>query len=557
LNDLKRGETITTDRGHRDGSLQSSSLRDYLRVVRRRKWIILQAVVLVPLAAVAFSLRQPNLYQASSQVLLSNQNLASALTGTQQSTGVSLQADRVAQTQADLARVPQVANATLTAVGLHRSPAELLSHSSVAAKQNADLLQFSVTDHDPALAARLATAYAGQFVRYRQQLDTASLQRARSEVQQKIDALTEQRGPLYQSLVEKDQQLATMEALQTSNASVVQNAQDAAQVQPRPVRNGVLGLALGLVLGIGLAFLWEALDTRVRSAEEIGEQLGVPLLARLPEPSRRLRKEDQLVMLAEPRGAGAEAFRMLRTNLEFVRLGRAVKTIMVTSAVEQEGKSTSVANLAVALASAGRRVALIDLDLRRPYLDRFFDPGRHPGLTHVAIGQASLEEALIPVPIGLVGEASISPSTRASGNGNGHVAVAPAALHGGSLRVLTAGLLPPNAGEFVGSQALAAILDELAERFDSILIDAPPALQVGDAMALSANVDALLLVTRMNVVRRPMLHELRRLIDSTPAHVLGFIVTGARSEEGYGYGYGYGAGYSSSSLRQTEAQATR
>jgi polysaccharide biosynthesis transport protein len=517
--------------------------------------VILQAVVLVPLAAVFFALRHPSEYEASSQVLLSNQNLASALTGTQQATGVNLQADRVAQTQADLARVPQVANQTLAAARVNRTTADFLAHSSVGAKQNADLLQFAVTDHDPALATRLATAYAREFVRYRQQLDTASLQRARAEVQQKLDALPEKRGALYQSLVEKDQQLATMEALQTSNASVVEDAQGAVQVEPRPVRNGILGLALGLVLGIGLAFLWEALDTRVRSAEEIGEHLGVPLLARLPEPPRRLRKEQRLVMLEEPRGTAAESFRMLRTNLEFVRLGRDARTIVITSAVEQEGKSTTVANLAVALASAGRHVALVDLDLRRPFLDRFFDLRGRPGLTHVAIGQASLEEALSPVTAGMVGANSqLSPGT-ANGNGNGRAQL-PSPLHTGRLRVIAAGPVPPNAGEFVGSEVLAAILSELRERFDTVLIDAPPVLQVGDALALSVNVDALLLVTRMNVVRRPMLDELHRLVEASPVHVLGFIVTDARGEDGYGYGYGYG-GYSLSSLRQTEVRATK
>ena len=193
-------------------------------MVRRRKWIILQAVVLVPLAAVLFSLRQEHMYQASAQVLLSNQNLANALTGTQQSTGVSLQADRVAQTQADLARVPAVANRALRAAHVDRGASSLLGHSSVSAKQNADLLQFSVEDHVPALAERLATAYAAQFVKYRQQLDTASLQRARAELQARIDELPDKRGALYQGLVDKDQQLATMEALQTSNASVVENA---------------------------------------------------------------------------------------------------------------------------------------------------------------------------------------------------------------------------------------------------------------------------------------------------------------------------------------------
>jgi Mrp family chromosome partitioning ATPase len=536
-----------------------SSLTDFLRVVRRRKWIILQAVVLVPLAAVAFSLQQDHLYRASSQVLLSNQNLASALTGAQQSTGVSLPADRLAQTQADLARVPQVAKETLRAVGLRRPPADLLANSSVATKQNADLLRFTVTDRDPALASKLATAYAREFVRYRQQLDTASLQRARAEIKQRLDALPAQRGPLYRSLVDKDQQLATMEALQTSNASVVQDAGTAGQVQPTPKRSAILGLALGLVVGVGLAFLWEALDTRVRSAEEIGERLGLPLLARLPEPTRRLRREEQLAMLVEPRGAGAEAFRMLRTNLEFVRLGHEAKMIMVTSSVQQEGKSTTVANLAVALARAGQRVCLVDLDLRKPFLDHFFGVRDRPGVTHVAIGQASLEEALVPVAIGDVVDA---PRLGANGNSNGygngsgeHLLSSAPSLHEGSLRVLIAGATPPNAGEFAGSDALGEILGELRGRFDSVLIDAPPALQVGDAMALSSNVDALFVITRVNVVRRPMLDELRRLLGSSPAYVLGFVVTDAEGEAGYsGYGYGYGSHILHSSTQERAIQ---
>ncbi len=557
------GGAIRTEQLNTAGLHHGSTLHDYVRVVRRRKWVILEAVVLVTLAAVLFSLHQQRMYRASSQVLLSNQNLASVLTGTQQSTGVSLQADRVAQTQADLARVPEVAKRTVAAVGLRRSPAALLAHSSVSAKTNADLLQFSVTDHNPTLATRLATAYAAQFVLYRQQLDTGALQRARSEVQQRIDELPVKRGSLYQSLVEKDQQLATMEALQTSNASVVENAGGAAKVQPRPVRNGVLGFVLGLVLGLGLAFLWEALDTRVRSAEEIGERLELPLLARLPEPARRLRKDEQLVMLADPRSNGAEAFRMLRTNLEFVRLDHDVKTILVTSAVEQEGKSTSVANLAVALARAGQRVALVDLDLRRPFLDRFFDLRHRPGLTEVAIGQARLEDALIPVPVGDVTDGPGLPSPSGSSNGRAAVKTPSPSAHAGSLSVLVAGPIPPNPGEFVGSAALAEILSELREHFDTVLIDAPPSLKVGDAMTLSPNMDALIVVTRMNVIRRPMLNELRRLLDSSPARKLGFLVTGAESEDGYGYGYGgyghrgYDQGSNAGTTTDRHAKAAR
>jgi succinoglycan biosynthesis transport protein ExoP len=521
------------------GLHRGPTLLDYLRVVRRRKWIVVEVVVLVTLAAVLSSLRQEDMYRASSQVLLSDQNLASALTGTQASTGVSLQADRVAQTQADLARVPDVAKRTIAAVGLHRSPRALLAHSSVSVKTNADLLQFSVTDHVAKVAAELATAYARQYVLYRQQLDTGALQRARLEVQQRIDKLPKTGGPLLRSLVEKDQQLATMEALQTSNASVVESASGAAQVQPRPVRNGILGFGIALVLGFMFAFLWDALDSRVRSAEEIGERLNLPLLARLPEPPKRLQKGEQLVILADPRSVGAEAFRMLRTNLEFSRLGHDVKTIMITSAVEQEGKSTSVANLGVALARSGQHVALVDLDLRRPFLNRLFGLDNGPGLTEVAIGEARLDDALVSVAFRDLGDAGVGQSASSSTNGGGDVTAAQTALQTGSLSVLASGPIPPNPGDFFGSAALAAILREVRERFDTVLIDTAPSLKVGDAMTLSPDIDAVVVVTRVNVIRRAMLNELRRLLESSPTRTLGFVVTGADSEEDYGYG-GYG-----------------
>jgi Mrp family chromosome partitioning ATPase len=441
--------------------------------------------------------------------------------------------------------VGDVASATLRAAGVRRTAGDFLARSSVTPQLNSDLLVFSVTDPDPELSVKLASAYAREFTTYKQRLDTASLGKALSDVRQRIDELVvggDRHSPLYQNLVEKESQLATLEALQTANASVVQPATKAIQVQPKPVRNGILGLALGIVLGIGFAFLWEGLDTRVRSVAEISERLGLPLLARIPEPERRASKKNRLVMLGDPRSQGAEAFRMLRTNLSFARLGRDIRTIALTSAVEEEGKSTTAANLAVALARAGQTVALVDLDLRRPFLGRFFALQNRPGLTQVAIGEATLQEALVSVP---VGEFSNRAKDRlASRNGDPGIRGAQLPpLDGGKLRILLAGPVPPNAGEFAGSEALADILHELRERFDTVLIDAPPSLQVGDAMALSANVDALIVVTRLNVIRRPMLTELRRLLDGSPAAKLGFVVTGAKEEDSYGGYSGYGGYY--------------
>ena len=234
-------------------------------------------------------------------------------------------------------------------------------------------------------------------------------------------------------------------------------------------------------------------------------------------------------MLAAPAGIHAEAFRMLRTNLEFANLGRGARTIMVTSAVEREGKSATAANLAVAFARAGKRAVLVDLDLRRPFLAPLFGlvPDRF-GITDVALGHIELADATWSV--GVTNGRAIRTHT----NGHGPVE--------GVLHFLPAGSAPPDAGEFVGTKVLADILDQLAERADVVIIDAPPLLHVGDAMILSARVDALFLVTRLNVVRRPMLAEVRRVLSTSPAARLGFVLTGSGSEETYGYG-GYSGYY--------------
>ncbi|MGH2883791.1 MAG: CpsD/CapB family tyrosine-protein kinase, partial [Solirubrobacteraceae bacterium] len=231
--------------------------------------------------------------------------------------------------------------------------------------------------------------------------------------------------------------------------------------------------------------------------------------------------------------------RMLRTNVEFAALGKDVQTIMVTSALEKEGKSTTMANLAVALARSGKRVVLVDLDLRRPFIDRFFDLGGHSGVTNIAVGHVSVGEALVPMVLRPVlgangADASVVTSSgqvKMVANGNGK--------HGtGSLSVLATGPIPPDPGEFVGTPQLAAILDELRSQADVILIDAPPLFHVGDGLTLSSKADAVIVVTRMEVMRRPMLTELKRLLDTMPANKLGFVVTGAEAEEDYGYGYG-------------------
>jgi Mrp family chromosome partitioning ATPase len=245
-------------------------------------------------------------------------------------------------------------------------------------------------------------------------------------------------------------------------------------------------------------------------------------------------------MVTDPTGPGAEAFRMLRTNLEFAMLDRDIRTVMITSAIEEEGKSTTIANLAVAFARLGRPVTLVDLDLRRPMLHRFFPVGARPGLAEVVLGHASLDEALAEFDFrgdGNFGDEGLNGNGSREPSGNSlsasHDRAAP-------LSVLALGLTPPNPGEFVASRPLANLLDTLRARGDLVLIDAPPLFHVGDGLALSAKVDAVILAVKMEVARRPELTRLKRMLDTMPAHPLGVVITGVSFDDAY-YGYSYGA----------------
>lgn len=538
---------------------ESGGLRDHVRVIRRRMWLILASTALITGCAVFLSLRQPPLYQASSQVLLKYQNLAANLSGIQDFSGVYQDPTRIAQTQTKIATSPNVARLTIKAAGLTgMTPGEFLGHASVSVEPDSDILDFSFSDRSPARAERVATEFARQYIVNRKALDTAAIVLARMEAEQRIDELkaaSQTRTPLYERLVESDQQLRTMEALQTANATVLKEADGAEKVQPRPVRNGMLGLVLGLLLGFGVAFFREALDTRLRSAAEVGERLGLPLLARLPEPPRAVRTKQRLVMRDTPQSQQAEAFRMLRTNLEFVNLERGARTIMVASALQTEGKTTTASNLAVALARAGRRVVLVDLDLRRPTLHNYFDLGVQPGLTDVALGHAGLDEAITRVVLTTPDATDNDGVGGTAAEGQGAALTNGRAKVDGWLDVLPAGLIPPDPGEFVNTHALTELLSELRERADVVIIDTPPLLSVGDTLVLSAHVDAMIVVARLSLIRRPTITELRRVLDNCPASKLGFVLTAADLEEGYGYGtYAYSYYYSSTPPREVERE---
>ena len=506
-----------------------SGLRQHTLTLRRGAPIVVVATLLFAALAFFVSNRQQPLYEASADVFVDTKYVGSSLADVGQS---SVQPERVMDTQARVARVPAIVTPALPRGSTRAERNLLLARSSVIADPKADLLTFTVSDPSRARAARLTNAYARSYTRYRRKLDEGALRRAQLQAEGQLSALRD-RGQtdssLYADLVARNQELRTREGLLDSVAQLGRPAEAAVQIQPHPVRNGILGAIIGLLLGIGLVFVFEALNTRVRTDTDVEALLGMPLLGRLPEPPKNLRAGNQLVMLATPDAPETEAFQLLATNIEFTNLDRGAKTFMVTSANPAEGKSTTIANLAVTFARSGKRVILVDLDLRRPVLHQFFGLDSRPGITEVVLGRSWLERALVKIPIQPARSAQRDPDDDSE-------------EMAGTLEILRAGPLPPNASEFVRSQALSDVLMRLEDRADIVLVDAPAMLAVSDAINLTPKVDAVIVLTKIPTVRRAAAQELRRILDNAPVAKVGFVLTGAADGDVFtgSYGYGYG-----------------
>lgn len=292
-------------------------------------------------------------------------------------------------------------------------------------------------------------------------------------------------------------------------------------VSPNRRRALMMATFFGLLLGIGFAVLLEKLDTSVRSPDELSERYGLPVLGMIPaiRDETGSRSDDsvlgRLVTHADPRSPVAEAYRSLRTNLAFARATQQIRSIVLTSPGPADGKSTTVANLAITFAQQGQRTLIVDADLRRAVMDRTFDVPRSPGLTEVIVDQATLDEAVRPTAVP-------------------------------NLFVLPSGHFPPNPSELLGSDAMRHLLEELASRFDIVLFDSPPLLAVTDAAVLSTMVDGTIVVVRMGNTAREAVRRALMQLQAVHARMLGGVLNDVDLRHGSyygGYGYYYYAYY--------------
>lgn len=444
-------------------------LRDYIRILRKSWALIVIATLLgVGLAAV-WSLTRTPMYQASSTVFVSTQ---AGGTVAEMQQGQTFTLSRVA-TYADLVKTPIVINPVIAELDLGMTANSLASRVTASAGTGRALITISVTDADPVQAADVANALAASLSSVAESIETPQ---------------GEEVSPVRLTRVQD-----ALPPFQPASPNVPLNL--------------VLGLLVGLALGIGIAVLREVLDTRIRTPRDIELVTESPLIGVIAFDAKA--EERPLIVQADPLSPRSESFRALRTNLQFLDMdGRS--SFVVTSSLPNEGKTTTAVNLAIALADAGKKVALLDCDLRKPTVAKLCQIEGGAGLTDVLIGRARLGDVMLP-------------------------------WGGRSLYVLPAGKVPPNPSELLGSAHMKTLLEVLENDFDVVICDSPPLLPVTDAAILSKATSGALVVTAAGRTTRHQFESALTALETVGARTAGVVMTMAptRGPDAYAYGYGY------------------
>jgi Mrp family chromosome partitioning ATPase len=464
-------------------------------------------------------------YQACGRVLYSPTTLAATLTGTAPSyVDPQQRKDDALFLAQSSALFQQASTASEGAFGAHQLRSMVSANAS-----DSSTVTFCATGKDPRTVEKAVDLVATTYRDFRASVAGAPVTAALAKVQ----ALIKHGGTSSDSLAQL-QRLKLLQALNSSDVLLVEPTHGAVKTRPAPVKDTILGVLMGIVLGLILAGLRLALDTHVRSEAEIEEILGMRVLASIP----RIRKRRGLVMLGRNDSVFGDAYALLAASLSHQNgdgdSGSVV--VAVTSAVEDEGKTTTAANLALALALRGSRVILVDLDFRKSSLAGTFQiPSGVPGSAQVVSGESSVAAALWTVPLDGSSAARAVPLAESGSPANGARHPASKTTHG-TLGILPAG--PPTAGPpTVAFDRVIKLVDELRRKAEWVVLDTPPALQTFEMEELAQHVDSVLVVVRHGIATHRMLTTFSRRTQNWSAEHMGAVFTGAPTGEAYRYGY--------------------
>lgn len=512
-------------------------LKQVIATLRERWWIVVGCAVLAAVLAFGYSVTREPLYRATAKVMRESANLDQALFGAR--VFDSSNQERALRTGAILVKTDTVAKMVQRELGSSRSPGQLLGMVTAAPATATDMISIVAISPSPEEAAQVANAFAQQFILSRQAADRATLSTAREQIAAELSGMSseEQATERGRTLAQKYEELGILESLQTGGYALVQTAPvPSGPFSPRSVWNtGVAGVA-GLVVGLLLAFLLQVLDRRIKDEAELELTIGAPVLARIPRVGRQWQRRrhgsgEGVVGFATPGTLLLEAFRSLRSNLQFFEVGKPIKTIMITSALPKEGKSVTTVNLALSLALSGSRVFIVEADLRRPRLHRYLGVSPDLGLSNFLAGTAELTAVTQAVQ-----STRFFPSSAqyTSGDNPGRNN-ASAANH---FACIPSGPLPPNPAELLGSPQMSSLLTHLSGVADYVIVDVPPVLAVADALVLAPHVDAVLVTARLYSTTQDVSQEMRNLLNRAGARVIGVVVQDVPRPHGYYQRYG-------------------
>lgn len=473
-------------------------IRQWGRLVWRRKWLLLAVVVAIPAAVYAVSSLLPKTYQSKAMINIQATTAPSSILTRTASKSDPSEVQTLIET-------PTVARGAAGILGLPVSSARsLLGHISVApsnpAESDSNFLTITAQDSNSVMAARIANAFARAVGQARTASAISSINQTIKTLERQVNAEGGEEST-REALALQLQQLRALRATQSGTTTIVEAAVPASTpISPRPKRNTAIAFILALLIAAALAPLLDRIDRRVREPGELEEMLEVPLLAMIPDDA----------FPGHPPGLHVrESFQTLRASLTYFNVDRALSTLVVASPVQQDGKTTVAINLALAYALDERDVVLIDGDLRRPQIAGRLGKEVSYGLDAVLVGERTLDETLVDVDAGA-----------------------------GRLRILPGATPPPNPAVLLGSQRMRTLLAELSERVDMVIIDTPGLLAVSDAIPLFNQVAGSIIVSRLNRTPKDALQRAKQVIKSAGGTVLGSVVTGAHAGGIYGY-YGY------------------
>lgn len=530
-----------------DAEDEAVDLRVYLSVLGRRWKVIAAVAVFTLVASVALSLTQPTRYRATADLLIRPDSAGDVISDGQ-SVNVN-EAARLLNNEVQLFESEAVEKAVEEAYDGPLEPGQV--RASVVS-DTSDVVRATLTSSNATEGAKLVNLYVATFIEVRRTQRVDELLKVGVEIQTKIDdlqaritttrapldeidrrlandpgdpGLTAQRESLTQSLAatltplesrraffqsQLEELDLTTEVISSSGAVNIRSATAEGAVSPTPTRDAAIALVLGLVLGVGIAFLVDTLDERIRGSADL-ERIsgGLPTLALVPESPRS--DPGFVATRDDSHSVQAEAFRGLRTALKFAAIDRPFRVVQITSPTAGEGKTTTVANLAVAIAQAGDRVAVVCCDLRRPRLHERMQASLTPGLTDVLLGDVDLTAAVQRTPFGVY--------------------------------VVPAGSPPPNPSELLSTEKAAAVIRSLAQEVDIVILDCPPVLPVTDALVVSRLADATVVVADSRSTERRAIRRTLQQLQQVGAPVVGIVLNGLPEGGEYGYGYGYGGRY--------------